>query len=198
MRWLTDRSTRFGTTGVQPQNFSGLACCTCGSARTLASTSAGSSPSISISAMALPPGASRPTWKVAMLMPASPSVEEKRADEARLVEIGDVDHRGAELGVHADALDVDDARPAVGEHRAGHRARLALGRHRHRDQALVVALGLARHLLDHDAALLRDDRRRDDVDVLQHRPQQAGDAPPRSAPWCSSAPPCPRRRAAPC
>ena len=55
-----------------------------------------------------------------MLIPASPSVEEKRADEARLVEIGDVDHRGAELRVHADALDVDDARAAVGEHRAGH------------------------------------------------------------------------------
>ena len=42
------------------------------------------------------------------------------ADEARLVEIGDVDHRWAELRVHADALDVDDARTAVGEHRAGH------------------------------------------------------------------------------
>ena len=54
-------------------------------------------------------------------------------------------------------------------------ARLLLGRHRHGDQALVVALGLARHLLDHDAALLGDDRRGDDVDVLQHRPQQAGD-----------------------
>jgi hypothetical protein len=40
------------------------------------STSAGTSPSTSISAMALPPGASRPTWKVAMLMPASPSVVE--------------------------------------------------------------------------------------------------------------------------
>src|SRR5215472_16301559 len=38
------------------------------------------------------------------------------ADETRLVEIGDVDHRGPELGVHADALDVDDALSAVGEH----------------------------------------------------------------------------------
>src|SRR5450830_466735 len=60
------------------QKCSGFACCTCGSAFTLASTSAGSSPSISISATALPPAASRPTWKVAMLMPASPSVDEKR------------------------------------------------------------------------------------------------------------------------
>ena len=109
---------------------------------TLASTSAGSSPSISISAIALPPGASRPTWKVAMLMPASPSVDGERADEARLVEIGDVDHRRAELRVHADALDVDDARAAVGEHRAGHPARLPLGLDRHGDQALVVAVRL--------------------------------------------------------
>ena len=128
------------------QNFSGFADCTCGSACTFASTSAGNSPSISISAMALPPGASRPTWKVAMLMPASPSVRGERADEARLVEIGDVDHRGAELRVHADALDVDDARPAVGEHRAGDRARLPLGLDRHGDQAFVVAVALARRL----------------------------------------------------
>ena len=51
----------------------------------------------------------------------------------------------------------------------------ALGLDRHGDQAFVVAVALARHLLDHDAALLGDDRRRDDVDVLQHRAQQAGD-----------------------
>ena len=43
-------------------------------------------------------------------------------------------------------------------------ARLALGDHRHGDQALVVAVGLARRLLDDDAALLGDDRRGDDVD----------------------------------
>jgi hypothetical protein len=51
-----------------------LADCTCGNPRTLASTSAGISPSISMSAIALPPGVSRPTWKVAMLLPASPRV----------------------------------------------------------------------------------------------------------------------------
>jgi hypothetical protein len=33
------------------------------------------------------------------------------------VQIGDVDHGPAELCVHADALDVDDARPAIGEYR---------------------------------------------------------------------------------
>ena len=47
--------------------------------------------------------------------------------------------------------------------------------HRDGDQAFVVAGGFARHLLDHDAALLGDDRRRHDVDVLQHRPQQTRD-----------------------
>ena len=50
-----------------------------------------------------------------------------------------------------------------------------LGLDRHADQALIVAMPLARHLLDVDAALLGDDRRRDDVHVLQHRPQQARD-----------------------
>ena len=60
------------------QNVKVFACCTCGNARTAASTCEGSSPSISISAIALPPGASRPTWKVAILMPASPNMEEKR------------------------------------------------------------------------------------------------------------------------
>ena len=44
-----------------------------------------------------------------------------------------------------------------------------------RDQALVIALGFAARLLDDDAALLGDDRRRDHVDVLQHRAQQPGE-----------------------
>ena len=43
----------------------------------------------------------------------------KFSDEAGLIEIGDVDHRGAELGIHADALDIDDARPAIGKDRSG-------------------------------------------------------------------------------
>src|SRR6185436_6851582 len=81
------------------------------------------------------------------------------ADEARLVEIGDVDHRWPELGVHADALDVDDARPAVGEYGPRHRARQVLHRDRDRDETFVIALGLTRNLLDHDAPLLCHDRR---------------------------------------
>ncbi len=96
------------------------------------------------------------------------------ADETRLVLVGDVDHRLAELGVDADALDVDQPRLAVVIDGAGDRALLPLGRHRHGDQALIVALRRAGHdLVDHHAALLGDDRRGDDVDVAQHRPQQA-------------------------
>src|SRR3954453_7120874 len=80
------------------------------------------------------------------------------ADEARLVAIGDVDHRGAELRIHADALDVDDARTPIGEHGSGYSARPALGLHRDGDQTFIIAMSLARHLLDHDAALLCDER----------------------------------------
>src|SRR5262249_14472414 len=59
------------------------------------------------------------------------------ADEARLVEIGDIDHRRADLRVHADTLDVDDARTPVGIDGARHVPRLPLGNDRHGDQALV-------------------------------------------------------------
>src|ERR1700683_5114355 len=34
------------------------------------------------------------------------------ADKARLVEVGDVDHRWTELSVHPDAFDIDDTRAA--------------------------------------------------------------------------------------
>jgi len=61
-----------------------------------------------------------------MLMPASPSVEEKRPMKPGLVQVGDVDHGAAELRVHADAFDVDDARAAIGEYRARYGARLPL------------------------------------------------------------------------
>jgi hypothetical protein len=59
----------------------------------LAKTASGNSPSISISATGVAARRSRPTWKVAMLMPASPSSRGEAADETGLVEIGDVDHR---------------------------------------------------------------------------------------------------------
>ncbi len=41
------------------------------------------------------------------------------ADMARLVLVGDIEHGRGELGLHVDALHLDDARLAVGEHRAG-------------------------------------------------------------------------------
>jgi hypothetical protein len=96
-------------------------------------------------------------------------------DETGFVQIRDVDHALSEPGVHADALDVDDARPPVGKDGAGYAARLPFGHHRHGDQALVIARRRARHFLDHDAAFLGDDRRRHHVDLLQHGPQQPGD-----------------------
>ena len=108
-----------------------------------------------------------------MLILASPSRPAKLADEAGLVLVGDVDHRLAELGIDPDALDVDQPRLAVGIDRARHRALLPLGGDGDRDQAFVVALRRAHDLVDHHAALLGDDRRRDHVDVAQHRPQQA-------------------------
>ncbi|PWV95515.1 hypothetical protein DFR52_11044, partial [Hoeflea marina] len=40
-------------------------------------------------------------------------------DHAGHVGVGDVDHVGADIGVHVDALDLDEARLAVGKHRAG-------------------------------------------------------------------------------
>src|SRR4030095_3171224 len=46
----------------------------------------------------------------------------KGADKARLVLVGDVDHRLAEFGVDPDALDVDQPRLAVMVDRAGDRA----------------------------------------------------------------------------
>src|SRR5579884_1570347 len=79
--------------------------------------------------------------------PGIPQRGGELADEAGLVEVGDVDHRGAEFGVHADALDIDDARASVGEHGAGDVARLPLGRHRDGDQALVILRHLARRFL---------------------------------------------------
>jgi hypothetical protein len=70
----------------------------------------------------------------------------QRADEARLVVVGDVEHVRPELGFHVDALDLDDARLAVGEHRAGHRALLALGPHRqaHRTHSRRAGSGAPR------------------------------------------------------
>src|ERR1700722_14876665 len=53
----------------------------------------------------------------------------KMTDETRLVLIGDVNHRLAELGIDPDALDVDQPRLAVGIDRARYRALLPLGRY---------------------------------------------------------------------
>ncbi len=70
------------------------------------------------------PAAWRPRWKVAMLYAALAEQRAEPADEARLVAVGHVEHVRPELRLHVDALDLDDARLAVGEDRAGDRALL--------------------------------------------------------------------------
>jgi hypothetical protein len=72
--------------------------------------------------MASPLSFSRPSWKLAMLTPCLPKRRAENADDAGRVVVGRVDHVLADLGVDVDALDLDEARLAVGEHRAGDRA----------------------------------------------------------------------------
>src|SRR5262249_34410220 len=55
------------------------------------------------------------------------------ADEARLIQIRDVEHVRAELGDDPDILDSDDARSPVGKHGALDRAILPLGDHGERE-----------------------------------------------------------------
>src|SRR5205085_8167036 len=62
---------------------------------------------------------------------AEPCAE--RADEAGLVHIGDIEHVRAEFRFKLDALDLDDTRLAVREHRAGDRALHRIGPDRHPD-----------------------------------------------------------------
>src|SRR3984893_9628770 len=73
-------------------------------------------------------------------------------DEARLVDIGDVEHGRPKLGVHLDALDGHHARPPVGKHRALDRTFLPFGDDRGGDQAFIIAFRVAFGLLDRDAA----------------------------------------------
>src|SRR3546814_16876137 len=56
----------------------------------------------------------------------------QRADHARLVTVGQVEHVRAELGLHRDALDLDDSRPVAArtEERRGGKAGVRTGRSR--------------------------------------------------------------------
>ena len=74
--------------------------------------------------MASPPGSVTAELEVRDVDAGSPQKRAEQADDAGLVGIGDVEHVLADLGVHVDALDLDEARLAVGEHGAGDRARL--------------------------------------------------------------------------
>jgi hypothetical protein len=79
------------------------------------------------------------------------------------------------LGVHVDALDLDEARLAVGEHRARDRAGLAFGGHGQLDVAVIDAGLVALDLGEHDALFLDHDRRGDHVDVGHLVADQAGE-----------------------
>ena len=95
------------------------------------------------------------------------------ADEARLVGVGDVKHARTEIGFKFDALDLDDARLAVGEDRACHRALVDARLHRDADVgAIGTALRLP-HLVHLDAAFLGGNRRRHHVDGAELRLQHA-------------------------
>ena len=97
------------------QNTSALACLTCGSACTLASTSAGT---VAVDLDQRDGVAARLVAAEMEGRDVDLGVAEQAgeaADEARLVLVGDVDHRLAEFGVDADALDVDQPRLAVGD-----------------------------------------------------------------------------------
>src|SRR3954469_15945226 len=60
------------------------------------------------------------------------------ADEARLVLIADEQHRGAELGLHGDALDLHEARLVAAEQRAGDDMLLPVADDDEPDQRLIV------------------------------------------------------------
>ena len=137
-----------------PQNSSRLTRTTCGSARTLAITSSDTGSSTATMQMASPPGLSRPRLKVAMLTPGLAHQHAEAADEARLVGVADEQHVRGQLELHVDVAHLDDARAAVGEHRAGDRAVVLVGLHGQADVALEGAVLAARHLLQPHAALL--------------------------------------------
>ena len=85
----------------------------------LRSTCCGTAPSTSTSAIAEPPGCVAAEVEGGDVDAGLAEQRAEAADEARLVLVGDVEHVGRELGFDVDALDLDDARLAVGEDRAG-------------------------------------------------------------------------------
>ena len=74
--------------------------------------------------MASPPDVGAPEVEVGDVDAELAQQRAQPPDMARLVLVGDIEHRGRELGLHVDALDLDDARLAVGEHRSGDAALL--------------------------------------------------------------------------
>ena len=158
---------------ASPQKLSRLAWTTPSSAFTPSRTASVIGSSTSISEIASSPAATRPRLKLAMLTLGAEQRAEA-ADETGPVAVGDVEEVRGEARLHVDALDLDDARPAVGEDRAGDRPLLALGAHGQADVGLVGAALRLAGLVDGDAALPRHHRRVDHVDLGEDRPEQAG------------------------
>src|ERR1044071_9988827 len=63
-------------------------------------------------------GSVTPNWDGADVDSGLTQDRREFADKTRLVEVGDVDHRGPEFGVHPNALDVDDSGSAIGKNRS--------------------------------------------------------------------------------
>jgi len=101
-----------------------------------------------------------------MLMLASPKADEKRPMKPGLSRLCDVDLECPNSASMRNALDVDDARPAVANTVRTPPASRPWSS-RHRDQAFVIALGVARHLLDHEPRSFATIERGDDVDVFR-------------------------------
>src|SRR5215472_3628366 len=97
------------------------------------------------------------------------------ADEARLVEIGEIEHVPAELRLDGDALDLHQPRLAAAEERPRHLARLALGGDGEPDQRLEMPRAAVLDLAHLDVALSRDYGRVHHVDIVQQRGQQPGE-----------------------
>src|SRR5690606_39962069 len=89
-----------------------------------------------------------------------PANRTEQADYAGHVGIGGVKHVPADLCVEIDALDLDEARLAVGEAGAGNCARLLLGLDRELDIAVEHTRLVALDLGSEYAAFLLHDRRR--------------------------------------
>src|SRR5262245_55640218 len=103
--------------------------------------------------------------------PGLPHQHAEIADEARLVEIADEQHAWCQLELHVDVAHLNDARSAVGKHRAGDGAVVLVGSDRQPNVAFEGALLTARYFLKAHATLFGAAAGRHHIDVRQQWPQ---------------------------